>query len=410
MNKLIVISSYPPKGKIHYSKTVGVGSYAKNTLLGIKNTRPNVDILVLGDKHEGEINTYNEAGIKVKSVWKRGSFSLFPKILVAILRNFSYKHVLVEFEVSIFGNPEKTAPLPFLNFILRMLGKNVTTVIHQAITDMSEFEGHTNIKGLRSSLLQLAVNLFYSLLIKSSNKVIVFEQALKDRLSDRAKIKVIPHGIQRMEAISKDQARKSLKIDSGKRVVLVFGYLAWYKGTDWIIDAFKNLQNQKRFEDYLLIIAGGANPNRMDRKFYRDYVKQIAKNSRTENIIYTDFVDEKEITTYYSASDIILLPYRAFMSASGPLSFAYSLKKPVFVSSSLEAIFQTQDIKQIIAGLSLSKDDLTFDLSEDSLKSILNKLKDETLISKVIKLSEEITKQRGFKQIGNEYLKIIFNK
>ena len=153
MDQLLVISSYPSKGSIHDKKTVGIASYAKNTLLGMKASNPNLKIEVLAEKLEGEEISYEEDEMIVRRIWKRGSilsfFSLFNHA-----RKSKAKHIMIEFEVSMFGNPVQTSPLPILIAFLRLFRKNVTVVLHQAITDLGAFEGHTNIssKSIKSKI------------------------------------------------------------------------------------------------------------------------------------------------------------------------------------------------------------------------------------------------------------------
>lgn len=406
MDKLLVVSSYPPKGEIHYKKTVGIASYTKNTLLGIKSQSPSLEILVFGEKLDDGAPEYEDENIKVKRIWKRKSFSTFPILLSNILKS-NYKNILFEFEVSMFGNIIQTAPFPFFILLLRLLGKRVTIVLHQSITNLSEFEGHTDIRGTKAKILGLGINLFYYLLILFSNKIIVFEKSLTNNLPFKNKIFTIPHGVQKFDtSLSKNEAKIRIGISQEKEVLLVFGYLAWYKGTDLIINIFNQIKNKKEFKDFILIIAGGPNPNHKDKKFYADYVSNIT-NSQNEQVRVTGFVEEKDIAVYYQASDAVLLPYRAFMSASGPLSIAYSFGKPAFISKQLLPILETEDIKLTMNKLELNDTDLVFDLNQHSFEGIAEILKDKDKINKIERLSEEIANNRQFANIGKKYLDIL---
>lgn len=412
MNKLLVISSYPSKGEIHHSKTVGIASYAKNTLLGIKGNEKDMDILILAEKLLNEDYRYEDEGIKIKRAWKRESLLSFPLLILEVLKNTSYKHILLEFEVSMFGNPFHTAPLPLFNFALRLLRKKIVIVIHQTITDLGDFEGHVNIKGgsFKTSLMNICLNIFYFLLLKSGNTVVVFEDSLKEKLSSsNSKIVVIPHGVQAFNAtISKEDARKKLKIGKEKKIVLLFGYVAWYKGTDWVVDEFRRLQKNPDFKDFILVVGGGPNPNHIKKEFYMNYVDNVIRSSRIENIMYTGFITEVNIPIYFNAADFAILPYRAFMSASGPLSIAYSFGKPTFISSPLKGILETRDIRRFIRQLKINKKDLIFKLENKSFEAILKRVMDEDL-SKNSSLSKKLKQERDFKKIGKIYINTIFN-
>jgi glycosyltransferase involved in cell wall biosynthesis len=319
----------------------------------------------------------------------------------------SSKNILIEFEVSMFGVPVKTIPLPFFILALRIAGKNVTIVSHQVILNFSLFEGHTNIKGIKSIIMTFGIKLFYYFLIKFSNKIVVFEEDLKEKLTKSSKIRVIPHGVQEFsEDFSINDAREKLNLPKDKFIVLMFGYVAWYKGTDWIANEFEKLKNKEEFKDFILLVGGGPNPNHVNKVFYEKYIDYFKKIAN-DNIIYTGFIDEKDIPLYFCASSAVILPYRAFMSASGPLSIAYSFKKPVFVSSKLSSIFKTADLKLIIEKVGIDQKDITFSLDTLSLEKLLRKMKDDNFLSKVSKISNLIKKERSFQNIGRKYLDTI---
>lgn len=398
MKSLLVISSYPAKGFTHHKKTVGIASYAKNTLIGLKKTSPNLKITVLAEKFDNRSENYIEPEANVKRVWKRGSFLSFPLLFFEILKHNDTKQILFEFEISMFGNSLKTAPLPFFLFLLRLFDKNVTIVLHQVILDFSEFEGHTNIKGLRSQIFSLFSKVFYFLVVRTAKKVIVFEDELKKRLGGGQKVKVIVHGVEKFDTkITKDGARKTLKIAENKKVILLFGYIAWYKGTDWIVEQFNKLRQDPKFKKYLLIIAGGPNPNHTGKKFYMDYLSEVKRLS-TENIRYEGFIPENEIANYFTASDAVILPYRAFMSASGPLSIAYSFEKPAFLSVPLSPV---------VNGFK-DKKDLIFDLTDNSFKNLMERINNPKFLSKVALISKELKNKRSFENIAKHYLDVIF--
>lgn len=409
MNQLLVISSYPDRGSTHFKKTVGIASYTKNTLIALKKFKPGLKALVLAEKLPGEID-YESSEASVKRVWKRGSFLTFPYLFFEILKNKEYRKILFEFEVSMFGNMFQTAPLPLFIILLRLAGKEVTIVLHQVISNLEQFAGHTNIKGLRSKVLTILLRIFYFLITTSANRVIVFEDSLKENLGNKSNVSVIVHGVEKLNPkISKDEARKVLKIGKNKKIILVFGYVAWYKGTDWIAEQFKKVRQIVKFKDYTLIIAGGPNPNHLGKKFYTDYISAI-KNLTNGNIKYTGFVKEIDIPHYFKASDAVILPYRAFMSASGPLSLAYSFDKPAFLSSALSPILETADLKKTIKNLGLTQKDLSFDLTSLGFRKVLEKINNPNLLLKVALVSKEVKDKRDFNNISKKYFSIIFNE
>lgn len=398
---LLVISSYPPKGIVHDKKVVGVATYTKNTLLGLKKVSPDFDITVLAEKLEGEKN-YTENGISIKRVWKRKSIFAYPSLLQQIYRLKDIKSIVLEFELSMFGGMLSLLFLPLFLLILNLLGKKVTVVLHQVITDMSEVSGHINIheKSFRTNLYTSLIRLFYISILQTASKIIVFEQALKDRLTailkkSEEKISIIPHGVEDFRTkISKEEARRILGLEQDKSIVLYFGYIAWYKGADKLVDEYEVSKDIK------LIMAGGANPNHLDKKYYTEYLNSVEKIAKQKDIIVTGFVPEEKIPLYFMASDAVLFPYRALISASGPLSMAFSFRKPILISDNLKDLIQTSDFKKALGKNGLEGKDIVFKTSK-GIVSWLGKDKME----KLEKLSKTMSYERSWDKIGKLYKK-----
>lgn len=395
-NELLVIASYPPKGEIHGQPTVGVASYTKHTLTALSK---NAAITVLAEKFSDEEEMYHEENILVRRLWKRNSLSLFPRLLwkIATEKN-SPQNILIAFELAIFGNMLSLLPFPLFLFVLRFLGKNVTVVSHQVITDMREISGHINIakNSFRISLLNILVHNFYRLLLLSSSKIIVFEDFFKHSLSrfgDAKKIAVIPHGVERFNSIpTKSEARSRLNIPQNTFIVLYFGYLAWYKGADWLVEKFPKQYNLS------LIIAGGANPNHLNKAYYRQYISTIEEICKEKGIKLTGFVPQEQIPWYFQAADVAIFPYRTFMSSSGPLSMTFSFEKPFLISDVLAPLFEKQDIKG-----------LTFSLDDNLAEKIDAFQHDSSLQKKAKKISTSLKKVRSWKNIGRLYYDVLFH-
>ncbi len=416
--KLIIIGSYPSAGKVHARRVVGCASYGKDTALAIKNTwQGKIKITVLADIFRRK-TTYQDDGIKVKRMWSPNSFFSFPKILKEIFLNHKdTKNVLFEFEVLMFGNFIFLIPLPLFNLALRLLGKDVTFVCHQVINDIRDFEGHTNIKkeSIKSRILDLIIPIFYRLVILSVDKVIVFDEELKlslQKFGDPSKIKVIPLAFNAIPSdLTAREARQKLKINENDFVILSFGFLAWYKGTDWLIEAYKQLDKKIKGKNVKLILAGGPARNHKDKEFYKNYISWINKEVKKNKIMLTGFVPEEEIAKYYLASDLVVFPYRLQMSASGPMSIAYSFHKPILVSHRLKNIFKTEDIQRIIREQALSTQDLSFKLSySDFEDKIKNLIENPSSLNQLTRLSTDVSKARSWEKVGRDHAQYIFSE
>lgn len=406
---LIVITSYPEKGKVHGAETVGIASYTKNTLLSIlkstKKIKKNPYIVVLAEQITTEKESiYTDEGIKVYRIWKRGSILTYFQLTLKILKFWQTKKILIEFELSMFGHYLNLILFPLFLFLLKIFGKEIIFVSHQVVDDIGLMSGHIGIErnSVNADMINIFISLFYRSTLLSVSKVIVFEEYLKEKLSKftyKDKIVVIPHGVESfINMVKKDDARKILGLKD-EFIILYFGFIAWYKGTDWIVEKIKN-------EDMKLIIAGGANPNHKDKKFYMDFVKNVHDQAEKTNgkIITTGYIEEKQIPLYFSACDLVVMPYRTLMSSSGPLSLALSFQKPFLISQPMEGIGRTKDFSEIMDKCKIELKDICFNLNDNSLVDIIGRLRGtKEFLNKVTTISKMLKQKREFDRIGKQY-------
>lgn len=390
---LIVISSYPPLGQTHGTGTVGVASYTKNTLTSLPSSK---NILVLAEKLPGQTTDYQEKNIHVLRLWQRNSLILFSKLFQTV-QKYPHTPILIEFEMTMFGKPFFN--IIFIKFLLflKIFSRKTSIVLHQVVLNFNEISGHigqspgnpTNI------FLNFFAKIFYRLTILFSTKVIVFEQFLKDRLSkNNPKIVVIPHGVENKSNIFSKKNNKFFTIT-------IFGFLAWYKGTDWAVKTFSDYFDRHPKSKFKLFIAGGPNPNHLHQPYYQKYLLQLYKiiEKHPKNIQITGFIDEKNIGQCYQQSDLILLPYRVGMSSSGPLSLAFTYHKPFLLSSKISPILKTPDINKI------TSQDLSFDLNSHSLfNKLIHYQKNPQALKQLSEISLQIASIRNWTNIGQQYL------
>jgi glycosyltransferase involved in cell wall biosynthesis len=83
----------------------------------------------------------------------------------------------------------------------------------------------------------------------------------------------------------------------------------------------------KVIDDYTLMIVGECYE---DEKKYIDMIEQ----NGIQNNVYThfSFVSDEDVGTYFSASDVVVLPYKT-ASQSGIVQIAYHFDTPVIVSN-----------------------------------------------------------------------------
>lgn len=421
-NNLLVITTYPPKNSIHGNRYSAVASYAKNTLDAIKLNDTSINYLVIADILEKK-EEYDENGDQIHRVWQRNSLNLFVAILRVIIRHPSYKKILFEFEFGMFGGSKLLILLlPIFLFILKILGKQIYLVSHGVILTADEVSVQL---GLDTSLVKrkifnIGLKILYSLIMMISDKTIVFEQYLKDRVVktlgiNANKIVVIPHGVEsHRQKIDKSEARKELGISQNEFIVMSFGFLIWYKGSDWLIKTFNKLKNQNKLPaNAKLIMAGGFSATHKADPIYQKYIEETKNEIAESNcsVIFTDFLPEQKIDLYFCVADLVVLPHRVLISASGPFSFVISHEKPFILSKALAGYEANTDFGMAMQKLNIDQSEVFFDQkdSEDIAKLINQYIKNPEALKKLHDLSKALMQTRNWQSIGQKYYEVIFD-
>jgi len=420
-NKLIVISPYPPRNSLHGSKYSAIASYAKNTINSIRKSNQKTQFIVIADILD-EKEIYKENGDIVCRVWRRNSPSIFFEILKIILQNAKSKKVLFEFEFGMFGgNKILILIAPFFLLLLRILGKEVYLVNHSFISSSQEVSVQLEIGKSRFIMrfYDIGLKILYLLLVRISDKTIVFEESMKSNMVkslkvSRDKIVVIPHGVEdNRKIIDKALAREKLNIPQDEFIILCFGFLIWYKGSDWLIDTFSDLSTKGEISSKIrLIMAGDFSKIHRKDKIYQKYVVETENKLRRsrEHIEFTGFIPEDRIDLYFSAADLIILPHRVLISASGPFSFAISHKKPFILSSALNGYALNKDFRTSMHVNNIHEDEVFFDgRGEKDLGKLINYYysRPESL-KKLSNLSVNLLSERAWFRIGRKYYETIF--
>ncbi len=126
-------------------------------------------------------------------------------------------------------------------------------------------------------------------------------------------------------AIGREEACKKLGLNPTDKYILFFGFIRKYKGLDLLLDAMKDERIKQA--GIKLIVAG---------EFYGDgdsYLQQIQQNSIGNSVkLFTEFIPNDEIKYYFSATDLVVQPYRT-ATQSGITQVAYHFEKPMVVTN-----------------------------------------------------------------------------
>lgn len=126
-------------------------------------------------------------------------------------------------------------------------------------------------------------------------------------------------------AVGREEACKKLGLNPNDKYIIFFGFIRKYKGLDLLLDAMKDERIKQA--GIKLIVAG---------EFYGDgdsYLQQIQNNGIGDSVkLFTEFIPNDEIKYYFSATDLVVQPYRT-ATQSGITQVAYHFEKPMVVTN-----------------------------------------------------------------------------
>ncbi|KAK6027938.1 glycosyltransferase, group 1 family protein [Ostertagia ostertagi] len=126
-------------------------------------------------------------------------------------------------------------------------------------------------------------------------------------------------------AIDRNEALKKLQLPADKTYLIFFGFIRKYKGLDLLLEAMADERLKQK--DIRLIVAG---------EYYgdKDFYEQIIAKHQLQNRVhlFTDFIPNQEVPVYFSAADLVVLPYRSATN-SGITQVAYFFEKPMIATN-----------------------------------------------------------------------------
>lgn len=228
--------------------------------------------------------------------------------------------VHVQFEPGAFGSALMLKGTSIPEFF-KKLAKPKTAKIVTTIHEINE----TKIKNPKSFFVHLYQKIINSHVLNNSDLIIVHSRKLEQFANNKGKkVVFMSHGtMETQKAISKTTAKKKLGLQ-GKTILTIFGFVEPRKQHAKIINLLPELD-----KNIVLVIAGkGAKSDE-----YENSLKKIVKELNLENrVIFTGFVKDAEKKTIFSATDLMLYPYKDIYQ-SGSMNEALSFSKPILASN-----------------------------------------------------------------------------
>jgi glycosyltransferase involved in cell wall biosynthesis len=241
-------------------------------------------------------------------------FLSFLKFLVFV---WSYRPHVVHFQWVVHHKYEY-----YLVRILKAFGKKTVYTVHDILPQERDTESDRWARGR---------------LYRAVDQLIVHAEADKQELSsafavDADRITTIPHGSNDFFYMNgnstTDEIRRELGIGRDKTVVLFFGIIRRYKGLEYLVEAFKTVA--ARFRNVSLLIVGAIYKGDFEAYgYYSALIDQLRTDERVRCV--PDYVPVEKVGSYFTASDLVVLPYVKTYT-SGVLLTAYAAGKPVIVT------------------------------------------------------------------------------
>lgn len=157
------------------------------------------------------------------------------------------------------------------------------------------------------------------------------EQAKKELISEfgipEQKIWVIPHGplFHDCPQMGREEAKTRLNLEENI-VVLHFGSIRPYKGTEFLLQAWERVA--KVHPQAMLLLAGHGEPE------YLEKIRCLVARLGIQEQVRCDFrfIPNKELPVYYQAADVIVYPYRD-ITQSGALLTGMTFGKAIVATA-----------------------------------------------------------------------------
>lgn len=177
----------------------------------------------------------------------------------------------------------------FFCWIPKLLGKKVIVTVHGIDWQREKWKSGFGSKFIRQGEKNA---------VKYADEIIVLSKGVQTYFADTygRKTRFIPNGVTRPKVRQAEIITDKFGLTKDS-YILFLGRLVPEKGIRYLIEAFKDVQTDKK-----LVIAGGSS----DTDEFTDELKELAKGD--DRIFFTGFVQGRELEELYSNAYIYTLP------------------------------------------------------------------------------------------------------
>jgi len=372
--KIVYIGTYPPR-------RCGIGTFTMNlfnSMVPKKTKGPNENYVIAMNDNDQTFNYPKEVKLTIRQEHQRDYLEAVKFI------NISGADIcILEHEFGIYGGENGIFILP----LLHRLEIPLIVTLHTILKSPSYNE---------KSILQE--------ICKMANKVVVMSHKAIEFLIniynvDKDKIALIEHGVPDFQ-FNQKQSKKEFKLEK-KKLLLTFGILSRNKGIETVIKALPKVV--EKHPEVLYLVLGKTHPDviRHSGEEYRNYLQLLVKSLNLEDhvLFINEFINQKELFKYLSASDIYITPYlNEAQITSGTLAYAIGVGSAVISTPYWHA-------SELLAN---GRGRLfNFNDSEELANILLELLENPAIIEKLRKKALDYGKTITWPKQGGKYISLI---
>lgn len=234
------------------------------------------------DKEQVVKNINEYKGVKLKKI-----FTIDKKGLAAMTSSF-FATLSILFSKADVVHYHAEGPCAMIPIIKFLSSKKIVVTIHGLDWQRAKWGGFAT----------KYIKFGEKMAVRYADEIIVLSKNVQKYFKDtyNRETVFIPNGVNRPEIIKSDIIKEKYGIKKDE-YILFLGRMVPEKGVHYLIEAFNKVKTDKK-----LVIAGGAS----DTDIYYSELKEKAKDNK--NIIFTGFVQGKELEELYSNAYIYCLP------------------------------------------------------------------------------------------------------
>lgn len=322
------------------------------------------------DKNQKVYNDKTYKGVKLKKI-----LTIDKKGLAAMTSSF-FGTLEILFSNADIVHYHAEGPCAMIPIIKKLSHKKVIATIHGLDWQRAKW----------SEFAQKYIKFGEKMAAKYADEIIVLSKNVKKYFKENynRKTMFIPNGVSEPKILEPEiiTEKYGLKKDD---YILFLGRIVPEKGVHYLIEAFKNIKTEKK-----LVIAGGAS----NTDTYYSELKEKTKNNN--NIIFTGFVQGKELEELYSnayiyclPSDLEGMPLSLLEAMSyGNCCLTSDIDECSEVLEDKGVTFKKSDVKELTKALQRLSDDknIVFKYKKEAQSYILNKYNWDDVVKETIAL------------------------